>query len=395
MNVAVKSGADKLVSLPGGEKVLVSTAPQPWWTTPYASGFVPLSELAPDPLNPRREMDPVEQKELRDSIRTCGIREALTVTPRSLVPWAKISPEHKRSFFLVVSGHRRREEGLEACLAAAPVRVVIYKSEKDHRLDVSILNKHRSVLSELDQGFEIVRLQKLGCSVEELRRAFGYADDQQVYNRINLTKLAPDLQAHLKKNADRKGKRSLPVTVAGILGGLKAPLAEELADLFEKLKDLVREDEVVVADTELGDLSENDRRFVLHRLLFAAITKRGLNAQRAGEFIREHTLKLKSRVHNGASEKSVNRYQPRKRKETLENFLGGINGSVIVDWSDREFRRIFEYGTFEDVEEFLDKLRQAQGVISNIEDVLKRILATKKPTNPEVARLMAGHTKAR
>ncbi len=389
MNAVVKSSATHKVVLPGGDEVEISALPLAWWTTNFASGFVAPELLAPDPKNPRRQVSPLEQKELDDSIVDRGVREPITVTPRSLATWAKVAPGDNDRFFLIVSGHRRRGSALRAKLKAVPIRVVLYTAEKDHRLDMSILNKGREELSELDQGFEIVELQKLGCTPEEMARAFGYTSTQQVYNRINLTRLDPDLQKLLHKDAP--GKRQLSVTVGGILGGLRAPAADSLESVFVKFKELVPQKDIISREVELDTLSENGRRFALQRLLYAIIKRRGLNAQRAGELIREQTLRL-HQVSSGSatSDRPVNteRYRPSKRKEILNNLIDQTRGSIVVDWSNTEFINILSLTSREEVEDILDRLTKCRELFDTLAATIERIRNNKKPTRPEVLQLM-------
>src|SRR4051812_44187307 len=87
------------VTLPDGMEVTVSDLPQDWWTARGVSGYIDPKRLAPDPKNPRRTMSPVRQAELEASIAARGVRQALVITPRSLVPWAQVEPEDEGAFF--------------------------------------------------------------------------------------------------------------------------------------------------------------------------------------------------------------------------------------------------------------------------------------------------------
>src|SRR3989338_5496241 len=166
--------ATRSVILPSEERVTVSDTPQKWWTANNSTGFVDPHCIAPDPKNPRKRMSPIRLAELKESITARGVRDPLVVTPSKCAPWVQVAPEHEGCFFLAVSGHRRRECALDVRLGAVPIRVAVYPSEMEHRLDVSLLNKEREDLEPLDECWELVELRKLGWKVDSLCRSHGY-----------------------------------------------------------------------------------------------------------------------------------------------------------------------------------------------------------------------------
>ena len=147
------------------------------------------------------------------------------------------------------------------------MKVVIYKSEKDHRLDASLLNANREDLSELERGWECVGLREIGWKIDELSSHFGLAVPQ-LYGRMNLTRLHPDIQVLLDPRILRR--RRLSVTVGGILGGIKPPTPDELDEAHETLTD-VAGIELAVSSEEIGDLDDDGRRFSLQKLLLTII----------------------------------------------------------------------------------------------------------------------------
>jgi hypothetical protein len=64
-----------------------------------------------------------------------------------------------------VSGHRRQKCALDAGIGAVPVKVVIFQSEKEYRMEMSLLNKGQDDLTPLEEGYEIVRLRDLGWKI--------------------------------------------------------------------------------------------------------------------------------------------------------------------------------------------------------------------------------------
>ncbi len=379
----------KNVRLPSGSLVTISDEPEKWWQIDGRSGYVHPSYLAPDPDQPRKHMHSGKLDELEMSIAERGVRQAITVTPRSRAPWVHLADEHRHAFFIVVSGHRRLASARKVGLLAVPIQVVIYADENEHRTDAGILNACRDDLTELEEGFEFVRLREAGATLESIRKAWGYKAQMQVYNRMNLTKLHPEIQKLIMPDSD--GKRQFSITVAGILGGVKAPTADELDDLAMNVMAIV--DAMEVAGYEsFENLSEDERRFAMQKIMVAVIRKRHLNAVRAGEFIRDHSLRFGTEVDHGTYGKRSRRYEPAKRKEVLSNLVKEVAGSVVIDWKPDELRRIFELSTREEVDEYITKLKAADDVLTGIMRVLSGIRDAKRPTPPEVLKLTGKRT---
>ncbi len=374
--------AVKRVALPGGDTVMVSYAPLPWWGEANASGYVDPRNIAPDMDNPRKHMNEARLLELNASIKARGVRQQLVVVPRHTAPWVRVSKEHANCYFVAVSGHRRRNGALEGGVGAVPIRVAIYADEKAHRMDMSLLNKGQDDLTELEEGYEILRLQELGWRVNDIADAFGVAIPQ-FYCRINLTKLAPDIQAML--DADLPRDKRLSVTVGGHLGGVKTPTTEELEISFHELAKIVRR-ETVTDEEDFERLSDKERCFTLQRLLLAVIRQRNLTSVHATEFIRDRALKLKAAA--GVAGRQPERFQPQRRKDIINTLVNETVKSVVADWPPDEIRRIFSFASREEVETFVARVLQAEQTFRGLREILERIKNEKKPTPPEVLRLV-------
>lgn len=371
------------VTLPNGEIVTVSASQEEWWTLNGGTGYLHPSLIAPDPAQPRKAMNPNKLAELHGSIATVGVRESITVTPRSLAPWASVEAKHEGAFFLIVSGHRRWNGASLAELKAVPVKVNIYASAKEHYLDGSLLNAGREDLSPIEEGWELVRLREQGWKIDALAKMFGMSLPQ-LYGRMNLTKLHPNIQKLL--DPELPPKQRLSTTVGGMLGGVAAPTMEQLEKLCEEHQAAAKQ--VGALPEELDD---DERRFHLQQVLLCVIQMRGLNSTRAIEFIRDRTLKLKGGgTHAGAK---TERYQPQRRKDILENLLKEVNGTVIMDWPPTEFRRIFEYASYEDIDAIMKKLQAASEFLGGLSGILLKLRDEKKPTRPEVLALIARNKK--
>ncbi len=378
------------VRLPDGDVVPISRSPLSWWSDKNASGYIHPDDIAPDLDNPRKRMNAARLAELKSSVKARGVRQPIVVVPRHLAPWVRVAPAHKNRYFVAVSGHRRRDSASEAMIGAVPIKVAVYANEKDHRMDMSLLNKGQDDLTPLEEGYEIVELRKLDWTVDELCASFGLALPQY-YGRINLTKLHPDIQATLDEDLPRD--KRLSVTLGGHLGGVKVPTAEALEGLFAQFKNYVKRTDII-GTLNLLEADDDDLRFGLQKLLLAVIRKRSLSSSQAIEFIRDLTLKISTSNGGGAP---VRRFEPHRRRDILDTAIDGVVKSVVRDWPELEIGRIFENAAREDVETVLKRIAEAQGILTRFSETLERIKARKRPTNPEVARLMersTAHAKA-
>ena len=369
------------VILPDGRKVRISDPTERWLTQDDATGYLDPRLLAHDPDQCRQEMGSVKLAELEASVAECGVKEIITITPRSHAPWVRVRPQDEHLLHVIVSGHRRDLAAIKGNVAAVPVRVRIYPNEEAHRTDGGVLNACRDDLSELEQGFEFLREMKTGKKVPQIAAAHGI-NVLTATNRINLTRLHPSLFPLLRPQSN--GKRLLPIYPASILGGLKAPLSKELDELATRFGDIVD-----VADAtgheSFDALSDDERRFALQRLLVQVILTRQLNSVRAAEFIRDRTLKFNPHRH-GIDK--MERYQPARRKEMLANLSNSVSGSAIIDWTHEEFRRIFGLSSREDVETYLRNAEAARDVMAGIIKILTGIRDSKRPTPSEVQKYL-------
>lgn len=376
------------VTLPDGRKVRRSSPTETWLSQDDATGYVDPAVLAHDPDQPRKDMSPVKLAELEHSVATCGVKEIITITPRSHAPWVRVRPEDEHLLHVIVSGHRRDSAAMKGMVPAVPVRVRIFRSEEDHRTDGGVLNSCRDDLSELEQGFEFLREHKTGKSIAKIAATHGL-NPLTVQNRINLTRLHPSLFPLLQSKLN--GKRPLPIYPASILGGVKAPSVEELDELAERFDGVVDVTQVTGHKTFAG-LDEEARTFALQKMLVGIIVARRLNSVRAAEFIRDRTLIFSASHHRV---EKTERYQPARRKDMIATLASSVSGSAIVDWSPEEFRRIFGLSSREEIEEYLRTAEEARDVFAGIIKLLTGIRDSKRATSPEVLQLMKARQKAR
>jgi hypothetical protein len=323
-----------------------------WWKNlEPGSGMIDPRLLAPDLGQPRKHIREFELGQLFASIAEKGVRDQLYITPLAKAPWVTVAPEHAQLPFVIVSGHRRQEGALRAVLAEVPVCIRLYANEAAYRDDAAVLNAGREPLTAIEQGWEVVRLRSLGKTIKQIAATLVFAE-ALVYEREYLTRLAPDLQRRL--DPEVPVKQRLPVGVGSLLGNLPEPSGDFFQEKLDELGPEVS-DTTGLPEGDLEELTGEELRYALQRLYLAVILKRKLLVPQAREFVMD-----KKRVGTGRPE-SMRRFQANKRREVLTNYMSTITGSVVLDWSPDEWRRIMANASYEDVDACVKETTQAQG----------------------------------
>jgi hypothetical protein len=68
----------------------------------------------------------------------------------------------------------------------------------------------------------------------------------------------------------------------------------------------------------------------------------------------------------------------------FRNLLKGVEGSVVLDWTPSEWKRVTEYLDYEELAALIKAAENAQSLFGGIIRTLKDRQATKKPTSPAV-----------
>lgn len=141
--------------------------------------YLPVSEIAPNPAQPRRQFDADALRELSDSISTYGVLQPLTVRRRG------------RGFELV-AGERRLRAAKEAGLRAVPC-ILLDANEEESSVLALIENLHRRDLDFIEEAEGLARLISLcGISQEEAARRVGKSQSA-VANKLRILKLPGEL----------------------------------------------------------------------------------------------------------------------------------------------------------------------------------------------------------
>lgn len=342
-------------TLPRGKVVQLFRFPERWTIGEEYHGYVDPSELAGDLDQPRQHMNEVELNSLTKSVAVVGVKESLTITPRSMAPWARVSPSEENRLFVIVGGHRRNASALRAGIEAVPVTIRIYRTQDEYLEDAILLNDNRANLRQLEEGRAIVRLLTLSGNTEERVAKMKGMSVNTLRNRVALTKLPSDLQALL--NPALPKRKRLGSTIGSELGKLGVPsdtfLREHLGDL-----------------AVLEDMSDTEKTHAFQRWLLSDIKSAGLGSVEAIDHIQK--MARVSRPQSGLGSRSE-RKKRSHQLEIVENYLKGVLNSRIHDWSQDEWGHVFA-GDPVLLEELLSKFQTCSVKICTIGERLFDLL---------------------
>ena len=145
---------------------------------------IPMSEIFPNPDQPRKEFDPDKLAELAASITTYGVLEPIVVTPRE-------------GRYMIIAGERRYRAAALAGLKAVPARVIIADNSLVEELAL-LENIQRQDLNVIEEGKAYANLLKK-YTVEELAKKLGYKKTGPILDRTQLLDLAPEYQEMVVK----------------------------------------------------------------------------------------------------------------------------------------------------------------------------------------------------
>lgn len=151
-----------------------------------ATREIPVSEIAPNPLQPRSTFDPAALEELAESIREYGLLQPLVV-------------EAADGAYQLVAGERRLRAAQLAGLQTVPVVVRPVGPERS-RLEMALVeNLQRSDISALDEARAFTRLcDEFGLTQEEVARRLGRSRSA-VANTMRLLQATPEVQRALER----------------------------------------------------------------------------------------------------------------------------------------------------------------------------------------------------
>lgn len=151
-----------------------------------------ISDILPNPDQPRRNFDEDQLRELADSIKQYGVLQPLLVSPKGA------------GKYVLIAGERRWRAAAMADLKKVPV--VVRTSEELEQLEISIIeNIQRVDLSPLEQAQAINRLNELfKVSLDDIAKRLGKAPST-IANIVRLLQLPPAAQQALRDGKITEG----------------------------------------------------------------------------------------------------------------------------------------------------------------------------------------------
>lgn len=159
--------------------------------------WLPIGEISPSPVQPRKQFDQAALEELSQSIKSYGILNPLTVRMRS-------------GRYELVAGERRLRAAKMAGLKEVPC-IMMELNMEDASLVALIENLQRRDLDFIEEAQSLSRLIRMfGLSQEEAARRIGKSQSA-VANKLRLLKLPEDVLEKLRlyELSERHGRALL------------------------------------------------------------------------------------------------------------------------------------------------------------------------------------------
>ena len=154
---------------------------------------VPVSQIVPNPRQPRTHFDPVELDELAESIRTHGVIQPLIVSRNEGGPG-----------YVLIAGERRWQASKQAGLATVPV--LVRQSTDMERLELALIeNVQRADLNAIEEAVAFQHLaEEFKLSHEDIASRVGKSR-VTVTNTLRLLKLPKVVQSALVEGQISEG----------------------------------------------------------------------------------------------------------------------------------------------------------------------------------------------
>lgn len=201
--------------------------------------FLPTDELAPNPMQPRRQFDEVALQALAESIRQHGMLQPVTVREAEPAPF----PENIRSAsFEIIAGERRWRAARMAGLTKIPC--VIRRADRKESAELALIeNLQRRDLGYFEEA-EAIRTLLLMTSLSQAEMAARLSlSPSALSNKLRLLRLTQEERQLIAENdlgerharaflKIREGSLRKKAILRTIEEGLSAAETEALADRF-------------------------------------------------------------------------------------------------------------------------------------------------------------------
>lgn len=192
-------------SRPAVSHTPVSSAPNPMRDRPSAGAdriwHIPVTDIVPNPQQPRRVFNEEELAELTDSIREHGLLQPLIVS------------ERRDGMFELIAGERRLRASRRAGLATVPA--LVRTTTEHEKLELAIIeNVQRVDLTPIDEAFSYKRLyDEFGLTMEQVATRVGKSRPH-VSNLIRLLDLPEEARDALSQGKITMGKARALLSLA-------------------------------------------------------------------------------------------------------------------------------------------------------------------------------------
>ncbi len=243
---------------------------------------VPVSDIVPNPFQPRREFHPEELEELIASVKEFGIMQPLVVT------------EKANGMFELIAGERRLRSAREAGLAKVPV--IVRTATEQQKLELALIeNIQRADLSPIEEAHAYAKLmEEFHLTQEAVAKRVGKSRSV-VANTLRFLNLPGEMQMAL---ADGR----ISMSMARVLCGMDE--AKERKAMFDRMLEgafNVREAEHQARERKSGSSAKSSLRDAnvlaveeeLRRILGTkvAVQKKGPNGSITIEFYSDEEFK--------------------------------------------------------------------------------------------------------
>lgn len=168
---------------------------------------IPIGEVHPSPMNPRKTIDEDAIQELADNIRQQGLIQPITIRPTLIEEVEPGSGEVVRlpGGYEIVCGERRYRAvsklNAEDPERWATIAAIVRELTDDEAYDAMITeNLHRKDVDPIEEAFAFSQLVERGHTAEEIALRFGKSI-RFVQDRVKLNNLIPELLLKIREGS--------------------------------------------------------------------------------------------------------------------------------------------------------------------------------------------------
>ncbi len=177
--------------------------------------YIKLSEISPDPDQPRRAFDEVSMMELSESIKEHGVLQPIVVAPNN-------------GGYVIVAGERRFRASERVGLEKIPALVRTLSGQ--HKLELSLIeNLQRSDLNPLETATAYLKLRdQFNLTLDEIGQRVGGKTSAAISNTLRLLRLPLVVREALIAGELREGQaRPLIGLPEDVVAELEPPILKE------------------------------------------------------------------------------------------------------------------------------------------------------------------------